>query len=80
MITKTPYGRSANVSNISGEKIYLSFCKAEDFVEWDTLAVSDICVLLPGKVRIFWPYFKLRFIENGHVIIETGRNSTLCFP
>lgn len=69
MITKTPYGRSANVSNISGEKIYLSFCKAEDFVEWDTLAVSDICVLLPGKVSIFWLNFKLRLILNDGVII-----------
>ncbi|ESO07026.1 hypothetical protein HELRODRAFT_77102 [Helobdella robusta] len=49
MITSTPYGRSANVNNTVGEKIYITFCRAIELVDWDTLAVCDICIILPSK-------------------------------
>ena len=49
MIKHTPKGFSANISNTS-DGIYVTFCRAHERVDWNSLAVSDVCLILPKKV------------------------------
>lgn len=52
VLEATPYGRSANVNNTGGEKIYITYVRADETADCDSLAVVDICVILPGKVSL----------------------------
>ncbi|KAK2848067.1 hypothetical protein Q7C36_009749 [Tachysurus vachellii] len=49
IIQTTPSGRSANISSSSSQKIYITYRRAPECHSHTTLAVTDICVIVPGK-------------------------------
>lgn len=49
VISSTPYGRCANVNNSNSNKIFLTYRRASDNAASDTLAVTDICVIVTNK-------------------------------
>lgn len=52
VLESTPYGKSANVNNTGGEKIYITYNRADDAADSDSLAVVDIQVILPNRVGL----------------------------
>ncbi|XP_058244567.1 C-myc promoter-binding protein isoform X1 [Hemibagrus wyckioides] len=49
IIQTTPSGRSANISSSSSQRIYITYRRAPECHSHATLAVTDICVIVPGK-------------------------------
>ena len=49
VVYNTITGRTANVNN-SNNKTYINFRRADDRAASDTLAVTDICVIITSKV------------------------------
>ncbi|XP_053479014.1 C-myc promoter-binding protein [Ictalurus furcatus] len=49
IIQTTPSGRSANISSSSSQRIYITYRRAPECHSHATLAVTDICVVIPGK-------------------------------
>ncbi|XP_062402696.1 C-myc promoter-binding protein [Sardina pilchardus] len=49
IIQTTPSGRPANISNSSSQRIYITYRRAHESHSHASLAVTDICVIIPGK-------------------------------
>ncbi|XP_036114559.1 C-myc promoter-binding protein isoform X7 [Molossus molossus] len=50
IIQSTPYGRPANISgSTSSQKIYITYRRASENMTQNTLAVTDICIIIPSK-------------------------------
>ncbi|XP_052008438.1 C-myc promoter-binding protein-like isoform X2 [Xyrauchen texanus] len=49
IIQTTPSGRPANISSSSSQRIYITYRRACENHSNATLAVTDICVIIPGK-------------------------------
>lgn len=49
IIQTTPSGRPANISSSSSQRIYITYRRASEIHSHATLAVTDICVIVPGK-------------------------------
>ena len=51
IVHTSPYGRPANVNNTNSSRTYITYRRADRTAASDTLAVTDICVILANKVR-----------------------------
>ena len=60
VLQTTPQGKSANVNN-GTSRIYITFRRAESTASFDTLAVTDVCVILANKVRSIFYCVRLYF-------------------
>uniref|UniRef100_A0A3P9HJ72 DENN domain containing 4A n=1 Tax=Oryzias latipes TaxID=8090 RepID=A0A3P9HJ72_ORYLA len=49
LIQTTPFGRSANISGNSSQRIYITYRRAPDGQPHAALAVTDICIIIPSK-------------------------------
>ncbi|XP_061077823.1 LOW QUALITY PROTEIN: C-myc promoter-binding protein [Conger conger] len=49
IIQTTPSGRPANISSNSSQRIYITYRRASDSLPHASLAVTDICIIIPGK-------------------------------
>ncbi|KAG9341221.1 hypothetical protein JZ751_019662 [Albula glossodonta] len=49
IIQTTPSGRPANISSTSSQRIYITYRRAPDTQPHASLAVTDICIIIPGK-------------------------------
>ncbi|KAJ8417230.1 hypothetical protein AAFF_G00284570 [Aldrovandia affinis] len=49
IIQTTPSGRPANISSASSQRIYITYRRAPDTLPHASLAVTDICIIIPGK-------------------------------
>ncbi|XP_060240876.1 C-myc promoter-binding protein isoform X2 [Meriones unguiculatus] len=50
IIQSTPYGRPANISgSTSSQRIYITYRRASENRTQNTLAVTDICIIIPSK-------------------------------
>ncbi|KAM8804795.1 C-myc promoter-binding protein [Eudromia elegans] len=50
IIHTTPYGRAANISgNASSQRVYVTYRRASENMTQNTLAVTDICIIVPSK-------------------------------
>uniref|UniRef100_A0AAR2KUV4 DENN/MADD domain containing 4A n=1 Tax=Pygocentrus nattereri TaxID=42514 RepID=A0AAR2KUV4_PYGNA len=49
IIQTTPSGRPANISSSSSQRIYVTYRRAPESHSHSSLAVTDICVIIPGK-------------------------------
>ncbi|KAG3262097.1 DENN domain containing 4A, transcript variant X6 [Ictidomys tridecemlineatus] len=50
IIQSTPYGHPANISgSTSSQRIYVTYRRASENVTQNTLAVTDICIIIPSK-------------------------------
>uniref|UniRef100_A0A2I3GJ64 DENN domain containing 4A n=1 Tax=Nomascus leucogenys TaxID=61853 RepID=A0A2I3GJ64_NOMLE len=50
IIQSTPYGRPANISgSTSSQRIYITYRRASENTTQNTLAVTDICIIIPSK-------------------------------
>lgn len=50
IIQSTPYGRPANISgSTSSQRIYITYRRASENTTQNTLAVTDICIIVPSK-------------------------------
>ncbi|XP_064194061.1 C-myc promoter-binding protein-like [Anguilla rostrata] len=49
IIQTTPCGRPANISGSSSQRIYITYRRAPSSPSHALLAVTDICVIIPGK-------------------------------
>uniref|UniRef100_A0A8B9E7V8 DENN domain containing 4A n=1 Tax=Anser cygnoides TaxID=8845 RepID=A0A8B9E7V8_ANSCY len=50
IIQATPYGRPANISgNASSQRVYVTYRRASENMAQNTLAVTDICIIIPSK-------------------------------
>ncbi|KAM9480967.1 C-myc promoter-binding protein isoform 2-T2 [Clarias gariepinus] len=49
IIQTTPFGRPANISSSSSQRIYITYRRAPECHSHATLAVTDICLVVPGK-------------------------------
>lgn len=50
MIQNTPYGRPANISSsTSSQKAYITYRRASENMTQNSLAVTDICIIIPSK-------------------------------
>ncbi|KAJ8248724.1 hypothetical protein GJAV_G00227060 [Gymnothorax javanicus] len=49
IIQTTPSGRPANISSNSSQRIYITYRRAPDSLPHTSLAVTDICIIIPGK-------------------------------
>ncbi|XP_009072857.1 PREDICTED: C-myc promoter-binding protein [Acanthisitta chloris] len=50
IIQTTPYGHPANISgSASSQRVYITFRRASENMAQNTLAVTDICIIIPGK-------------------------------
>lgn len=50
IIQSTPYGRPANISgSTSSRRIYITYRRASENTTQNTLAVTDICIIIPSK-------------------------------
>uniref|UniRef100_A0A8C5ARI2 DENN domain containing 4A n=1 Tax=Gadus morhua TaxID=8049 RepID=A0A8C5ARI2_GADMO len=49
LIQTTPYGRPANISSTSSQRIYVTYRRATDGQPHAALAVTDICIIVPAK-------------------------------
>ena len=53
VIHSTIDGRSANVNNTNSSKTFITYRRAEETAASDTLAVTDITVILANKVLFY---------------------------
>ncbi|KAJ3593207.1 hypothetical protein NHX12_005543 [Muraenolepis orangiensis] len=49
LIQTTPYGRPANISSASSQRIYVTYRRAVEGQPHAALAVTDICIIVPAK-------------------------------
>uniref|UniRef100_A0A3B5MTA2 DENN/MADD domain containing 4A n=1 Tax=Xiphophorus couchianus TaxID=32473 RepID=A0A3B5MTA2_9TELE len=49
IVQTTPSGRPANISSSSSQRIYITYRRAPKSQPHTSLAVTDICVIVPGK-------------------------------
>ncbi|XP_068166177.1 C-myc promoter-binding protein-like isoform X3 [Antennarius striatus] len=49
LIQTTPTGRPANISGNSSQRIYVTYRRAPESQPHAALAVTDVCVIIPGK-------------------------------
>ncbi|XP_036952632.1 C-myc promoter-binding protein-like isoform X1 [Acanthopagrus latus] len=49
LIQTTPYGRPANISGNSSQRIYVTYRRAPESQPHTALAVTDICIIIPSK-------------------------------
>uniref|UniRef100_A0A4W3K1L4 DENN domain containing 4A n=1 Tax=Callorhinchus milii TaxID=7868 RepID=A0A4W3K1L4_CALMI len=50
IIQTTPYGRPANISGgTSSQRIYITYRRAQENIAQNSLAVTDICIIIPSK-------------------------------
>ncbi|XP_024116990.1 C-myc promoter-binding protein [Oryzias melastigma] len=49
LIQTTPFGRSANISGNSSQRIYITYRRAPESQPHTALAVTDICIIIPSK-------------------------------
>ncbi|XP_075892596.1 C-myc promoter-binding protein-like isoform X3 [Nelusetta ayraudi] len=49
LIQTTPSGRPANISGNSSQRIYITYRRAPESQVHTTLAVTDVCVIIPSK-------------------------------
>ncbi|XP_058855001.1 C-myc promoter-binding protein-like isoform X7 [Acipenser ruthenus] len=49
IIQTTPSGRPANISSPSSQRIYITYRRAPDSMSQTSLAVTDICIIIPSK-------------------------------
>ncbi|XP_072727765.1 C-myc promoter-binding protein isoform X2 [Ciconia boyciana] len=50
IIQTTPYGRPANISGgASSQRVYITYRRASENMTQNTLAVTDICIIIPSK-------------------------------
>ncbi|NWU96826.1 MYCPP protein, partial [Upupa epops] len=50
IIQTTPYGRPANISgSASSQKVFITYRRASENMTQNTLAVTDICIIIPSK-------------------------------
>ncbi|XP_030810936.1 C-myc promoter-binding protein isoform X2 [Camarhynchus parvulus] len=50
IIQSTPYGRPANISgSASSQRVYITYRRAAENMTQNTLAVTDICIIIPSK-------------------------------
>uniref|UniRef100_A0A3Q2FJ01 DENN domain containing 4A n=1 Tax=Cyprinodon variegatus TaxID=28743 RepID=A0A3Q2FJ01_CYPVA len=49
LIQTTPAGRPANISSNSSQRIYITYRRAPDSQPHASLAVTDICIIIPSK-------------------------------
>ncbi|XP_075996896.1 C-myc promoter-binding protein [Genypterus blacodes] len=49
IVQTTPSGRPANISNSSSQRIYITYRRAPQNQPHTSLAVTDVCVIVPGK-------------------------------
>uniref|UniRef100_A0A8C3L2L9 DENN domain containing 4A n=1 Tax=Chrysolophus pictus TaxID=9089 RepID=A0A8C3L2L9_CHRPC len=50
IIQATPYGRPANISgNASSQRVFVTYRRAAENITQNTLAVTDICIIIPSK-------------------------------
>ncbi|EMP36013.1 C-myc promoter-binding protein [Chelonia mydas] len=50
IIQATPYGRPANISgSASSQRVYITYRRAAENMTQNTLAVTDICIIIPSK-------------------------------
>ncbi|RLW03830.1 hypothetical protein DV515_00006496 [Chloebia gouldiae] len=50
IIQSTPYGRPANISgSASSQRVYITYRRASENMAQNTLAVTDICIIIPSK-------------------------------
>ncbi|XP_013393388.1 C-myc promoter-binding protein [Lingula anatina] len=48
----TPYGRPANVNNSNSSRTYITYRRASENAPSDTLAVTDVCIILTNKGEV----------------------------
>ncbi|KAL9838127.1 C-myc promoter-binding protein isoform 1-T5 [Geothlypis trichas] len=50
IIQSTPYGRPANISgSASSQRVYITYRRAAENMAQNSLAVTDICIIIPSK-------------------------------
>uniref|UniRef100_A0A8C5JH23 DENN domain containing 4A n=1 Tax=Junco hyemalis TaxID=40217 RepID=A0A8C5JH23_JUNHY len=50
IIQSTPYGRPANISgSASSQRVYITYRRAAESMTQNSLAVTDICIIIPSK-------------------------------
>lgn len=49
IVQTTPSGRPANISSSSSQRIYITYRRAPQNQPHTSLAVTDVCVIVPGK-------------------------------
>lgn len=49
IVQTTPSGRPANISGSSSQRIYITYRRAPKSQPHTSLAVTDVCVIIPGK-------------------------------
>uniref|UniRef100_UPI003AADB7B5 C-myc promoter-binding protein n=1 Tax=Centroberyx gerrardi TaxID=166262 RepID=UPI003AADB7B5 len=49
IVQTTPSGRPANISSSSSQRIYITYRRAPQSQPHTSLAVTDVCVIIPGK-------------------------------
>ncbi|XP_067090555.1 C-myc promoter-binding protein [Osmerus mordax] len=49
IVQTTPSGRPANISNSSSQRIYITYRRVSQSQPHTSLAVTDVCVIVPGK-------------------------------
>lgn len=52
VVYTTPMGRPANVNNSNSSRTYVTYRRAEPTAACDSLAVTDICIILVNKVLL----------------------------
>ncbi|XP_034444461.1 C-myc promoter-binding protein isoform X1 [Hippoglossus hippoglossus] len=52
LVQTTPSGRPANISNSSSQRIYITYRRAPKSQPHTSLAVTDVCIIVPGKGEI----------------------------
>ncbi|CAL8325291.1 unnamed protein product [Gadus morhua 'NCC'] len=49
IVQTTPSGRPANISSSSSQRIYITYRRAPQIQPHSSLAVTDVCIIIPGK-------------------------------
>ncbi|XP_056137152.1 C-myc promoter-binding protein [Lampris incognitus] len=49
IVQTTPSGRPANISSSSSQRIYITYRRAPQNQPHNSLAVTDVCIIIPGK-------------------------------
>lgn len=49
LIQTTPWGRPANISGNSAQRIYITYRRAPESQQHNALAVTDVCLIIPSK-------------------------------
>uniref|UniRef100_A0A8D3C904 DENN/MADD domain containing 4A n=1 Tax=Scophthalmus maximus TaxID=52904 RepID=A0A8D3C904_SCOMX len=52
IVQTTPSGRPANISSSSSQRIYITYRRAPKSQPHTSLAVTDVCIIIPGKGEI----------------------------